>query len=225
MRTALALFACLLLTFTAGAIAAPGTAYACSCAAPPSVEDELSRKTAIFSGTVTKVIKPDNGIIDSSIDRVEVTFDVENVWKGELTKQAKVYTAIGSESCGYVQFKEGGRYLVSAYGTPERLETGMCELTKPIDEAGDALEQLGAGYEPAEGSKPGSVSAEGSGPGSGSVEGSSPGRQLAEEGVPGSEAAEGGASVWAWIGLVAAVGIGALIFVRTRSKHKGGGQR
>jgi|GEM_PF-771734 len=223
MRTALALFACLLLTLAA--IAAPGTAYACSCAAPPSIEDELSRKTAIFSGTVTKVVMPDKGEIYSSIDPVEVTFDVESVWKGELTKTTKVYTAIGSESCGYVHFKQGGKYIVSAYGTPDRLGTGMCELTKPFDQAGDALEQLGAGYEPVEGGKPESVSAEGSERGSGLARESEPGKQSAEESMPGSEAVESRGSVWAWAGFVAVVGIGALILVRTRGKNKGGGQR
>ncbi len=148
MRIALALFACLVLTFAASTIVAPGKAYACSCAATPSVEEELNRKTAVFSGTVTKVVRPDKEVIDSSADLVEVTFEVEKVWKGDLGKQTKIYTAIGSESCGYENFEQGDRYIVSAYGSPERLETGICELTKPIDQVGDVLEKLGAGLEP-----------------------------------------------------------------------------
>ncbi len=159
MKASLALMTCLLLMLYGGMIAAPGKAHACSCAAPPSVEEELSRKTAVFSGTVTKVVKPDKTIIDSSKDLVEVTFNVEKVWKGELSKQTKVYTAIGEESCGYVHFKQGSQFIVSAYGTSDRLETGVCELTKPVEQAGAALEQLGEGFEPE--SKSGSRLAEG----------------------------------------------------------------
>jgi len=162
MKASLAMMACLLLVLYGGMIAAPGKAHACSCAAPPSVEEELSRKTAVFSGTVTKVVKPDKEIIDSSRDLVEVTIDVEKVWKGELNKQTTVYTAIGSESCGFVDFRQGEKFIVSAYGTADRLETGMCELTKPVEQAGAALEQLGEGYEPE--SKSGSRLAEGGGP-------------------------------------------------------------
>jgi len=60
-----------------------------------------------------------------------------------------VYTALGTESCGYTGFKPGERYLVSAYGSPDKLETGYCEMTKPIDLAAAELEELGAGREPA----------------------------------------------------------------------------
>jgi len=137
-----------MLTLAMGTIAAPEKAYACSCAAPPSVQDELSRKTAVFAGTVTEVNKPNKEILDYSADLVEVVFNVEQVWKGELSGKTKVYTALGSESCGYEGFEPGEKYIVSAYGSTDRLETGMCEMTKPIGLAKSALEELGAGREP-----------------------------------------------------------------------------
>ncbi|MFC4596917.1 hypothetical protein [Cohnella hongkongensis] len=152
MRTVLTLWAALLAALAGGLAAAPGTAYACSCAAPPSVQEEMARKTAIFSGRVTQVIKPDKEVVDSSVDLVKIKFDVDRVWKGELARQTTVYTSIGSESCGYVSFEPGTSYLVSAYGSPDRLETGMCELTKPAEHAGADIQQLGAGREPLPGS-------------------------------------------------------------------------
>ncbi|MFC7149540.1 hypothetical protein [Cohnella cellulosilytica] len=234
-----------MLTFVAGAIAVPGKAYACSCAPTPSVEEELSRKTAVFSGTVTKVVKPENKEINSSADPVEVTFDVEKVWKGDLDKQTKVYTAVGEESCGYVNFVQGAKYIVSAYGSSERLETGVCELTKPIEQAEEAVEKLGAGSEPNEGSKPDDAVEKvrtgndpdnavekvrtrndsgdevekvptGSGEPGDAVEKLGAGSEL------GGEGGGDGNPVWPWVVALAAGGGVGLVIVRTRMKRKGG---
>jgi len=128
--------------------ARPEPAFACSCAAPPTVQDELDRKTAVFAGKVTEVVRPDKQVLDSAIDLVEVVFEVDRAWKGEPAQRTKVYTALGSESCGYTGFKPGERYLVSAYGSPDKLETGFCEMTKPIEAAAAELTQLGPGREP-----------------------------------------------------------------------------
>jgi len=148
MKAKLALAMAVMAALLGTAVATPDRAHACSCAAPPTVREELSRKTAIFAGTVTKIVKPDKPVIDSAVDLVEASFKVDRIWKGELADQATVYTAISSASCGYEGFRVGERFLVSAYGSPDRLETGYCEMTKPAEAAAAELSELGAGREP-----------------------------------------------------------------------------
>ncbi|WP_091218456.1 hypothetical protein [Paenibacillus sp. BC26] len=126
----------------------PLTVNACSCAAPPSIENQLNRKTAIFSGKVLSLTKPTKGKIWSTSDSVKVQFEVKTVWKGELSFQTSVYTALSSASCGYEGFEVNEEYIVFAYGDPERLETGLCEGNKTLASAQEEFKALGAGYEP-----------------------------------------------------------------------------
>jgi hypothetical protein len=79
---------------------------------------------------------------------VEVTFEVTDVWKGELRSETRVYTAMSGASCGYEGFAAGQSYIVFAHGLSDRLETGSCERTKPLSAAGEELAALGAGYKP-----------------------------------------------------------------------------
>ncbi len=126
----------------------PLTVNACSCAGPPSIEDQLNRKTAIFKGKVLSLTKPVIGKIWSSADPVKAQFEVKTVWKGELSSQTTVYTALSSASCGYEGFEVNEEYIVFAYGDPDRLETGLCEGTKTLASAKEELIALGGGYEP-----------------------------------------------------------------------------
>ncbi|WP_274654634.1 hypothetical protein [Paenibacillus humicola] len=125
----------------------PFTVNACSCAKSPSIEDQLNRKTAIFTGKVLNLTKPDKGKTWSSADPVKAQFEVKTVWKGELSSQTTVYTASSSASCGYEGFEVNEEYIVFAYGDPDRLETGLCEGTKNLASAQKELKALGAGYE------------------------------------------------------------------------------
>ncbi|WP_159887274.1 hypothetical protein [Paenibacillus puerhi] len=90
-RDFLFLAGCLVLAGLA-AMLAPGRAKACSCAALPGTQEQLERKTA-------------------------------------------VYTAWSSASCGYERFAVGESYLIFASRDPDRLETGICEGTKPLSQA------------------------------------------------------------------------------------------
>ncbi|RCW46461.1 hypothetical protein [Paenibacillus prosopidis] len=129
-------------------IVEPVTVHACSCAEPPSIEDQMNRKTAIFTGKVLSLTKPDKGKFWSSADPVKAQFEVKTVWKGKLGSQTAVYTALSSASCGYEGFEVNKEYIVFAYGDPDRLETGLCEGTKTLASAKEDLKALGAGYEP-----------------------------------------------------------------------------
>jgi len=123
-------------------------AHACSCAMPPTVKEELGRKSAIFKGKVTGIKMPETGEFISSADLVAITFQVDQVWKGKLEEETTIYTVRDSASCGYVGFRENKEYVVFAYKSEDKLQTGMCELTKPASSAGEELTALGKGYAP-----------------------------------------------------------------------------
>lgn len=142
------LLMCYLFVFGMWYVAHPLTAHACSCAATPSIEDQLDRKTAIFTGKVLSLTEPMKGEIWSSADPVKAQFEVKRVWKGEVGSQTAVYTALSSVSCGYEGFKVNEEYIVFAYGDPDQLETGICEGTKTLASAQKELKALGAGNEP-----------------------------------------------------------------------------
>nr|WP_309099617.1 hypothetical protein [Fredinandcohnia onubensis] len=126
----------------------PGQASACSCAYPESVKDELNRKTAVFSGKVIKMGDENkNSYIQSSADPIEVLFEVNESWKGVETSQLLVSAARSSASCGY-EFELDKEYIVYAYGESDNLETGLCERTALLSEAGEDLEILGQGSAP-----------------------------------------------------------------------------
>lgn len=130
-------------------ISNPSTAYACSCAPPPSVEEELERKTAIFSGKVIEISEPNNKIFKSSADPVAVLFEVDTIWKGVDESQVIVQTAESSASCGF-SFDLNTEYLVYAYGDEDDLQTGLCERTTPLTSAEEDLSILGEGKIPTE---------------------------------------------------------------------------
>lgn len=123
-------------------------AHACSCAMPPTVEKELERKSAIFKGKVTQITVPETGELISTADLVAITFQVDQVWKGALAEETTIYTARDSVSCGYEGFQENKEYVVFAYESENKLQTGVCELTKPASSAGEELDALGKGYAP-----------------------------------------------------------------------------
>jgi len=130
------------------AVFAAPQAGACSCAEPPPLTEDVARRTAIFSGTVLEIVKPERGAIASSGDPVYVRFSVDTAWKGVDATQVIVTTASGGETCGYEGFELGRAYVVFASGSPERLETGLCTRTAPLEQAGETLAGLGEGVAP-----------------------------------------------------------------------------
>jgi hypothetical protein len=123
---------------------APSTALACTCV--PSTKPDYARQaTLVFTGTVTRVVVHSGPLIFSSMDPVDVVFDVESVYKGEVTKTLEVSTR-GDASCGYT-FVVGRRYTVFPQLMNERLEAGSCNGT--VNGAINAQSYLlGSGYAP-----------------------------------------------------------------------------
>ena len=143
MRTAfvaVALVANLLLVGGPGA----SEAYACTCALV-STERQIKMSDAVFSGEVVS-IEPGERATDVSPPSLgRVTFEVEESWKGTLEESVDVYGHGPGASCG-IKFDEGKSYLVYARrsGGGGSLQTGLCDSTKPLEQADDDLQLLGS---------------------------------------------------------------------------------
>jgi hypothetical protein len=77
-------------------------ALACSCAVNLTPADAAARADVVFTGVVTslKVSHP-NAPITSSMDPVDVGFQVEAVFKGSVVANQQVRTAASDTSCGF----------------------------------------------------------------------------------------------------------------------------
>ena len=124
---------------------APSIAMACTCMALTKPH-YAHQATLVFTGTVTSVDVHGGPFVYSSMDPVDVTFDVETVYKGAVTRTFQVVTVAGDASCGY-QFIVGRRYTVFPWQLDEKLHAGLC--TGTIQGEINAAEYLlPAGYEP-----------------------------------------------------------------------------
>ena len=144
-KTALTILKIVMLSviFTSLYTIQPKIGYACSCAGPNTVQQELQKKTAVFTGKAVSV-KVNEGLFRSSADPVQVTLEVDQVWKGQVGKKQIVYTARDGASCGF-KFESGHEYVVYAYSNNDRLETNMCDRTKLLASAAEDLNLLGEG--------------------------------------------------------------------------------
>ncbi|NJN53950.1 MAG: hypothetical protein HC804_03850 [Anaerolineae bacterium] len=126
---------------------APPQAFACSCMPSESVEAGVDMATAVFAGEVTQIDAP-GGVIISSADPVQVTFQVSQVWKGAVQQTITITTPRESASCGH-EFIEGQAYLVYANGSEDDLQVFLCSRTASLGDASSDLATLGAGTVPA----------------------------------------------------------------------------
>ncbi len=124
----------------------PTAVYACSCASPGVPRAEMGRSTAVFAGKVTDIKRRD-WLVISSVDPVQVTFQVSEVWKGPVQATLTAHTARSDISCGY-PFTVGGEYLVYANGSETDLEVFLCSRTTPLTTAVSDLIALGTGVIP-----------------------------------------------------------------------------
>jgi len=121
-------------------------AFACSCVAPWPPTEALAGATAVFVGKVSN-LDVSTGLLTSSADPVEVTFQVSKVWKGPVHSTLLATTARSGASCGY-GFERGQEYLVYARGTETELEVSLCSRTQPLSAADEDLAVLGQGNIP-----------------------------------------------------------------------------
>ncbi len=119
------------------------SAYACSCAPPGPLEEELTNATVVFTGKVVDLAESIGGFGPiSSADPMKVTF-----WKGSVSQTTTITTARSGSSCGYT-FEKGGEYIVYAHGPENNLSVSLCSRTQPLATAEDDLAVLGVGAEP-----------------------------------------------------------------------------
>ncbi|WP_394234237.1 hypothetical protein [Niallia oryzisoli] len=128
----------------------PTITSACSCAELPSVEEELERSQAVFSGQVVNVREKRSikGYITKS-----VLFEVTNTWRGVKQSQMIISTGQGDGDCG-IDFKEGQEYLVYAnestmYGVKSLVST-ICDRTNELSVLREDIKILGEGQTPIE---------------------------------------------------------------------------
>lgn len=127
----------------------PSTSFACSCAVPESVQVELEKSSAVFSGKVLGILdKKKFNSIQSSGDEVVVLFEVEEAWKGIHQTQVIVYTSRDSASCGF-EFTSN-EYLVYANESDGELRVSLCSRTTLLSLAQEDLNELGIGEKPTE---------------------------------------------------------------------------
>lgn len=131
--------------FSALFFAGAGSVSACSCVRPGSPIEELEKSDAVFAGTVVNIDIPSlqkakqQFGLGSSMDSVEVTFNVSEVWKGPKNKTITIKTARSSASCGY-NFEQGKEYFVYANENDKDLSVSLCSRTNLLSEAEEDTE-------------------------------------------------------------------------------------
>ena len=116
------------------ALITPSSLLACSCAGEERPKEALSESDAVFTGRAVR-----ERIADGMR---ELSFDIQTVWKGALSRSVIVMAPVSGAMCGY-PFKLGPTYIVYARRLPLGLHTGLCDRTRPIEEAGRDLHALG----------------------------------------------------------------------------------
>ncbi len=129
-------------------IKAPPAVYACSCMPPAPPQEALAEATAVFAGQVMAV-EVSEGPVNSSADPVQATFDVSQVWKGDITKSVTLTTPRESASCGF-NFEVGREYIVYAWDDGDGLSTNLCSRTAELAPDLEDLDALGPGAAPVE---------------------------------------------------------------------------
>ncbi len=143
----------------------------CSCAPqlPPSRARDSS--AAVFSGRVVALLNqpvatPDSTLQGSQrrdaelaylrkpVNRLQVTIEVLEVWKGDIAARTDVYTANECCVCGF-PFELGKEYLIYAgRASSGHLGVSLCSRTRELSKAADDVAALGPGAAP---SRPGSA--------------------------------------------------------------------
>jgi hypothetical protein len=125
------------LSVTATLLWSPQTLQACKCASG-KVESAATWIRGfdgiVFRGTVSNVV-----VLNVPVDPVrhpgdfyrekEVTFVVEEIWKGPERKELTIRTGMGDGDCG-LSFYRGESYFVAAEIIEGKIYTGICSTTQ-----------------------------------------------------------------------------------------------
>ncbi|MBS4200567.1 hypothetical protein KHA93_13090 [Bacillus sp. FJAT-49732] len=126
----------------------PTKGFACSCIPLGTVQDGVDGSSAVFSGKVVEIVDPNqNNKVQSSVDLVEVKFEVDQSWKGSKQSELIVYTERDSASCGF-NFSLNEKYLVYANEVDGKLRVNLCSRTAELAAATEDVNKLGTGDKP-----------------------------------------------------------------------------
>lgn len=114
-------------------------AGACTCD-PPIDEEAIEAADAAFTGSLVDVVAS-TGADVSSADPERFVFDVQDVFKGEVTARQTVVTPRGGASCG-LEISGPGPYLVFAFDDSQltsgaeagELYSHLCSGTRPLSD-------------------------------------------------------------------------------------------
>lgn len=135
---------------------------ACECSNTPTVQEDFKRADLVFSGKVLRVSA------DYPYGENEVTFQVDRVWKGDVTRTV-TFNMANNDSCMTATYPNGV-YLVYAFWVKrgytgpnfnrrdknwlrQRLDTTICGRTNTLKNNPD-LAILGSGYAPSPNTTP-----------------------------------------------------------------------
>ncbi len=132
-----------------GGATAPCLVLACTCPRVRPGPEPLARADVVFLGRVLEAPPV------SDAPRPPVTFEVLEVFKGELPRQVRVDP--GGTTCGIRRWRRGEQWIVFATRDGEGLRTRQCTGTarlarpgRPLsEEARRTLRSLGRGRPPA----------------------------------------------------------------------------
>lgn len=121
------------------AVGTAGPAGACSCA-PTTDGEAIQRADAAFSGSLVEVVSRDGSVI-SSTDPERFVFDVDDVFKGDVTERQVVVTPRSGASCG-LELAGPGPHLVFAFADSQltsgaeagELYSHLCSGTRPMSD-------------------------------------------------------------------------------------------
>lgn len=119
--------------------------FACSCIMPGTPQEEITRSDAVFSGKVTQ-LTPAKAL--DGTEAIKVSFEVGQVWKGQIPQELLVETSSSSASCGY-NFESGKEYLVYAYSNEGQLSVNLCSRTALLADSQQDVTALGQSTAPA----------------------------------------------------------------------------
>lgn len=122
-------------------------AFACTCG-EMTVAEYRESASAVFLAKVVSKKKSDA----LEKDGVEVTLEVEKVWKGKVLRKTLVYTGATEDLYPFLDlcatpFSVGEKYIVFTYGK-NKFSTNVCAGTGDFPYAEKVIKQLGKGKSP-----------------------------------------------------------------------------
>lgn len=151
----------LIASLVVGVLMIPQSVSACSCLTQDQ-QTTFQKSNMVFTGKMVKQVNKKSWLDGTRFGRndglffaVAYTFEVDQVWKGELGKKTVIYSSSGEDTCG-ISFQKGETYLVYAFESDHgKMYTSLCKRSELVysEKAQEDLRLLGQGHSPQEAAK------------------------------------------------------------------------